>query len=330
MIVPRVDWSSKSLLSPSNQEWTWAKEGDEDLLLTKFNGDVYKIDKTRGLLRETLVQDYAVRLLKSEGKWSPDAEYAVTAMKGLTVDDHINVMEVFAKHVDSAISKTVNLPSDYPYEDFKKLYMRIHDTGVIKGCTTYREGTMTSVLSSKSTSASTTTINKNDAVKRPKKLPCDIHHMMANGKKYLVLVGLLDKDPYEVFAIPNGATGDELFGAVKEASGILTKAKKGKYDLELKDRVIEDISRFYENDEQVVISRMISTSLRHGADMKFVIGQLMRGTGSVVSFSKCIGRTLKKYSDAPSISVCPECNSNNIQLADGCNKCLDCNYSGCA
>jgi ribonucleoside-diphosphate reductase alpha chain len=39
--------------------------------------------------------------------------------------------------VDSAISKTINIPADYPYEAFKSLYLEAHRLG-LKGCTTFR------------------------------------------------------------------------------------------------------------------------------------------------------------------------------------------------
>ena len=42
-----------------------------------------------------------------------------------------------APYIDAAISKTVNVPEDYPYEDFKDLYMEAWRQG-LKGITTYR------------------------------------------------------------------------------------------------------------------------------------------------------------------------------------------------
>jgi ribonucleoside-diphosphate reductase alpha chain len=45
------------------------------------------------------------------------------------------------------MSKTVNLPENYSFDKFKDLYMDFWASGVIKGGTTYREGTMSSVLS---------------------------------------------------------------------------------------------------------------------------------------------------------------------------------------
>jgi ribonucleoside-diphosphate reductase alpha chain len=41
----------------------------------------------------------------------------------LTADEHINVLKAITPWVDLNSSKTVNLPNDYPYDDFKKIYM---------------------------------------------------------------------------------------------------------------------------------------------------------------------------------------------------------------
>ena len=50
---------------------------------------------------------------------------------------HVDVQAAVQKWVDSSISKTANVPSDFPYEDFKEIYMYAFDQG-LKGCTTFR------------------------------------------------------------------------------------------------------------------------------------------------------------------------------------------------
>jgi ribonucleoside-diphosphate reductase alpha chain len=44
---------------------------------------------------------------------------------------------VLQPYVDSAISKTINVPTDFPYEAFKSIYKDAHQLG-LKGCTTFR------------------------------------------------------------------------------------------------------------------------------------------------------------------------------------------------
>jgi ribonucleoside-diphosphate reductase alpha chain len=51
--------------------------------------------------------------------------------------EHVDVQAAAQKWVDSSISKTANVPTDYRYEDFKDIYMYAYDRG-LKGCTTFR------------------------------------------------------------------------------------------------------------------------------------------------------------------------------------------------
>ncbi|TAM08912.1 MAG: ribonucleoside-diphosphate reductase, adenosylcobalamin-dependent, partial [Nevskiaceae bacterium] len=51
--------------------------------------------------------------------------------------DHLRMLEAVQPYIDSAISKTVNIPADYPFEDFKELYMQAWKAG-LKGLATYR------------------------------------------------------------------------------------------------------------------------------------------------------------------------------------------------
>jgi ribonucleoside-diphosphate reductase alpha chain len=53
------------------------------------------------------------------------------------VHEHIRIQEVCQKWVDASISKTINLPKDISYEDFKAVYSQAYEAGC-KGCTTYR------------------------------------------------------------------------------------------------------------------------------------------------------------------------------------------------
>ena len=50
---------------------------------------------------------------------------------------HVDVQAAVQKWVDSSISKTINVPADFPYDDFKEIYMYAYEKG-LKGCTTFR------------------------------------------------------------------------------------------------------------------------------------------------------------------------------------------------
>ena len=50
---------------------------------------------------------------------------------------HIDIQAAAQKWVDSSISKTANVATDFPFEDFKDIYLYAYDQG-LKGCTTFR------------------------------------------------------------------------------------------------------------------------------------------------------------------------------------------------
>jgi ribonucleoside-diphosphate reductase alpha chain len=71
----------------------------------------------------------------TEGKGKlPD--YFVSA-DDISPKEHVDIQAAAQLWVDSSISKTANVPTDYPYEDFKDIYMYAHKRG-LKGCTTFR------------------------------------------------------------------------------------------------------------------------------------------------------------------------------------------------
>ncbi|MDT8409428.1 MAG: adenosylcobalamin-dependent ribonucleoside-diphosphate reductase [Wenzhouxiangellaceae bacterium] len=62
--------------------------------------------------------------------------YFVTS-DAITPKEHVAIQAAAQKWIDSSISKTANVPTDYPYEDFKDIYMYAWEQG-LKGCTTFR------------------------------------------------------------------------------------------------------------------------------------------------------------------------------------------------
>ncbi len=63
-------------------------------------------------------------------------EYFVSA-DDITPKEHVDIQAASQKWIDSSISKTANVPTAYPYEDFKDIYTYAHQQG-LKGCTTFR------------------------------------------------------------------------------------------------------------------------------------------------------------------------------------------------
>ena len=87
--------------------------------------------------REEAVEDHAYRLFRRQaGASAPLPAAFVTAM-ALDPAAHLAMQAALQRHVDSAISKTINCPVDMPFEAFESIYRQAYALG-LKGCTTYR------------------------------------------------------------------------------------------------------------------------------------------------------------------------------------------------
>jgi ribonucleoside-diphosphate reductase alpha chain len=111
-------------------------------------------------MRAYEVQDHAWRLyLRSEPAATPDGSLPpafVTALQ-MSANDHLRMLEAVQPFIDTSISKTVNVPVDYPYEDFRGLYLEAWRAG-LKGLATYRpNAVLGSVLGSVPANSPTST-----------------------------------------------------------------------------------------------------------------------------------------------------------------------------
>lgn len=90
-----------------------------------------------GSTTEYAVEDHAWRLYRElGGDVNALPDYFVSALD-MSAANHIAMMEAVQPYVDTAISKTVNVPADCPYDDFKGLYQQAWQAG-LKGLATYR------------------------------------------------------------------------------------------------------------------------------------------------------------------------------------------------
>jgi ribonucleoside-diphosphate reductase alpha chain len=90
-----------------------------------------------GRRREEEVTDYAYRMFRRlRGELAPLPDYFVDAQV-LAPEDHVVMQAAVQKHIDSSISKTINVPAEIPFDRFKDVYLQAYALGC-KGCTTYR------------------------------------------------------------------------------------------------------------------------------------------------------------------------------------------------
>ena len=181
-------------------------------------------------------------------------------------------------------------------------------------------------------------------VKRPKKLECDIHRarVMVNGESdtYLVLVGMHDKKPYEIFCgltkhvdLPRKYTSGWIVKDKNKKSGNIGVYNLviGKDDDEI---VFKDIVEQFDNPDYGAFSRVISLSLRNQVPIHHVVEQLQKDKNSgLSSWARVVARILKTYIPDGTTSsldkICPECKSEGLVYQNGCPQCMECGWTKC-
>ncbi len=111
-----------------------ASNGIEPAFSWTYTRKKREADGTRS---EYEVQDHAWRLYKALGGDMAHLPASFVGAMDMSANEHIAMMEAVQPFVDTAISKTVNVPADYPYADFKGLYLQAWRSG-LKGLATYR------------------------------------------------------------------------------------------------------------------------------------------------------------------------------------------------
>jgi ribonucleoside-diphosphate reductase alpha chain len=100
-----------------------------------------------GSKKDYMVEDHAYRVYRAMGHDVAKLPDCFVSALEISANDHMLMVAAVAPFVDAAISKTVNVPEDYPYADFQNLYMQAWRSG-LKGITTYRPNSVLgSVLS---------------------------------------------------------------------------------------------------------------------------------------------------------------------------------------
>jgi ribonucleoside-diphosphate reductase alpha chain len=229
--------------------------------------------------------------------------------------------------IDNSISQTINLPSDATEKDVSDCYMNAWKKGC-KGITVYRDGSREGVLV-KESDARVSEIVVHQAPQRPKELPARVHVIKPNGMEYAIFVGFLNNRIYEVFALDNNDVGvkDGVKGKIKKVS-----ADNGNvYVFENRAMFVNQLNR-YEDSDASLITRLLSTALRHGTPLEFVIDQVSKSKAIVNSFAKAIARALSLYIKPEEVVgkfKCPECKSTDLKYEGTCFSCLSCGYSKC-
>lgn len=271
-----------------------------------------------GLHQEAEAAWVAGRGSKREvGAWSAALDSALPAWfvhaGRVSAEDRVRVQGVLQRAIDHGVSSTINLPETVSAAEVRSIYEQAWREG-LKGVTVYRDNCRTGVLlTGPGSGVGSGRVVEHDAPARPERLECDIHRVTVDGEGWTICVGLLDGRPYEVFAglsrtveVPRRWSKGEIVKVRLSRRADARPARRGgskgasRYDLVVGDAddplVVRDIAVAFGDEETGWATRLLSTSLRHGVPLKFIVQQLRRAGGaSLGALNRVMARVLAGY-----------------------------------
>jgi ribonucleoside-diphosphate reductase alpha chain len=294
-----------------------------------------------GSKRAEEVSDYAYRMFRAlKGESAPLPDYFVDA-QNLAPADHLVTQAAVQDYIDSSISKTINVPEDFPFAAFADVYMKAYDMGC-KGCTTYRPSPVRgAVLEVKKEKKETVAVAEDAPLARPETLP---------GLTYKLR---WPESDHAIYITVNDIMADDGKG----------RAQRRPFEVFINSKNMEHYAW------TVALTRMISAVFRRGGDVSFVVeelkavfdprgGQWMNGR-YVPSLLAAIGDVIEQHmieigflpdtnprrsdkvvnlkdvqKEAPArdgrMRACPKCGTYALLRQEGCDSCTSCGYSKCS
>jgi ribonucleoside-diphosphate reductase alpha chain len=317
-----------------------------------------KVLQPNGSKREEKVEDYAVRAFRARfGEDAALPDYFVNAQT-LKPEDHLAVQAAAQPFIDSAISKTINVPASISFQAFKDVYLAAYRDGC-KGCTTYRPNDVTgSVLS----------------VEEPQDaIPAESVIAQGSDEPELPLPMPLPRERGGVVYMTQPlARPDSLLGRTYKIkwlesdhafyitiNDVEKDGRRRPFEIFINSKNMEAYAW------ALALTRMISAVFRRGGDVSFVVdemkaifdprgGQWMSGR-YVPSLLAAIGEVIERHmmeigflgmrtahatiapialaeklprEGAPA-HFCPRCGEASFVKLEGCDSCLSCGYSKC-
>lgn len=249
----------------------------------------------------------------------------------------VKMQGAIQKWVDHSISVTVNIPKETSEEVVAQIYQTAWECGC-KGMTIYRDGSRNGVLVANE-GKKEYSFTETKAPKRPKKLDAEVIRFQNDKEKWIAVVGLYEKRPYEIFS----GKADNFLLPTFVDKGWIIRVKEGsapaRYDFQFLDSdgykvTIEGLSRMFKK-EYWNYAKLISGILRHGMPIQNVIelvSKLTLDTDSINTWKNGIARALKRYVKDGTVvegEKCPQCGEPVIYTS-GCKQCSSCGWSKCS
>jgi ribonucleoside-diphosphate reductase alpha chain len=325
---------------------------------------VFSFSYTRNVLmpdgsrREEQVSDYAFRLYRQQhGETAPLTDTFVDA-QNLTPSDHVRMQATVQKYIDSAVSKTINVPESIPFDSFKDIYIEAFELGC-KGCTTYRPNDVTGAVLQAAPQEDVADTQVELPFEDPQAQPQDIYE--AGGVVYMTRP--LDRPealPGATYKVRWPESDHAMYITIND---VVMDGRRRPFEVFINSKNTEHYAW------TVALTRMISAVFRRGGDVSFVVDELKAvfdprgghwmGGRYIPSLLAAIGEVIEQHlikigfiqqpepsadveklrlaatgsgndSETPGFRPCPRCAQPSVVRMENCDTCTSCGYSKCS
>jgi ribonucleoside-diphosphate reductase alpha chain len=289
-----------------------------------------KVLQPDGSKLEEEVSDYALRRFRAlRGEQAALPSYFVTA-QDLTPAEHVRMQAAVQKYVDSAISKTVNVPEDIGFEAFQQVYLDAYRSGC-KGCTTYRPNAITgSVLEVKPAAPPVPApVPVTDLMRRSEKLSGATYKLKWPDSEHAMYVTINDIEqdgvsrPFEIFV---NSKNLEHYAWVVALTRMISAVFRRGGEVAF---VAEELKQVFDpRGGQWSNGRYVGSLVAAIGD---VIERHMVETGFLVPAEKLPGKLQARQNAAATQlgRLCPKCSQPGLVHEAGCLSCVQCGWSKC-
>ncbi|HIP22618.1 MAG TPA: adenosylcobalamin-dependent ribonucleoside-diphosphate reductase, partial [Rhodobacteraceae bacterium] len=279
-----------------------------------------------GSMAEYLVEDHAYRLYREAGGDEANLPEAFVGAMEISAQDHMQMQAAIQPYICAAISKTVNVPADYPFENFEALYMQAWKAG-LKGITTYRPNEITGSVLSVEGETMPAVPDISAPMDRPLALEGNTYKMRWPENEHAIYITIND---------------------------VMADGQRRPFEVFINSKNMEHYAW------TVALTRMISAVFRRGGDVSFVVEELKAvfdprggawmGGKYIPSILAAIGGVIEGHLVAigfmeaggalkadphaePSVKprgpACPKCGQYALRMQEGCMTCGECGHSKC-
>ena len=316
--------------------------GIEPIFSLEYNRKVKIGGQDDSATQEITIRDHAYDCYMSkETQLAGSRDVFVTALN-MTVNEHVDMLAAIAKHVDMSVSKTINVPTDYSFEDTKNIYMRCWKSG-IKGCTIFRPNEVRQGI----------LIDNSNKDNKDKDECVEVQHELSRGDwkpkaddttyyqrklhigcgKLFLFIGWSDSEQsiQDFYVTRSGQGGCErLLQATTISMSAIFRLGGNIDNIEKAFRGVGGCNSFAtQRGKGVKLSSGSSCGTAILNELKAFIKEKKTGETKVTIAKPVKVEKKENVNKVQSTSKCPECGQHTLVFEGGCNCCKNCGFSSC-